>query len=163
MRIDFSQESGMHVIALVLALMSSVANGDIGGTVSDSAAGTPLAGGEVRVLQSGKIVVTTVTDAFGRYTVHNLPAGDYQVEVRFLGFRAQTRDVGVAGTEGFSRADFRLVPLPISLSAVEVATAVPLAVDTRTGNQVFKQNDYHGAPTQTTSPDAVSASRSAGS
>jgi len=131
--------------------MSSVANGDIGGTVSDSAASTPLAGGEVRVLQSGKIVVTTVTDAFGRYTVHNLPAGEYQVEVRFLGFRAQTRDVGVAGSEGFSRADFRLVPLPISLSAVEVATAVPLAVDTRTGNQVFKQNDYHGAPTNTTS------------
>jgi len=28
---------------------------------------------------------------------------------------------------------------------------VPLAVDTRTGDQVFKQNDYHGAPTNTTS------------
>jgi len=41
--------------------------------------------------------------------------------------------------------------LPINLSAVEVATAVPLAVDTRTGNQIFKQNDYHGAPNSTTS------------
>src|SRR3989441_8731454 len=29
--------------------------------------------------------------------------------------------------------------------------SVPLAVDTRTGNQIFKQNDYHGAPTNTTS------------
>src|SRR3989440_17348 len=48
-------------------------------------------------------------------------------------------------------ADFRLVPLPLNLSAVEVRAAVPLAVDTRTGNQVFKQNDYHGAPTNTTS------------
>ncbi len=26
-----------------------------------------------------------------------------------------------------------------------------MAVDTRTGNQVFKQDNYHGAPTQTTS------------
>jgi len=141
----------MHAIALLLALVSSVSNGDIGGTVSDSAASTPLAGGEVRIIQSGNVVATTVTDAFGRYTVHNLPAGDYQVEVRFLGFRAQTRDVTVGGTEGFSRADFRMTPVPVNLSAVEVQTAVPLAVDTRTGNQIFKQNDYHGAPTNTTS------------
>ena len=28
---------------------------------------------------------------------------------------------------------------------------MPLAVDTRTGDQIFKQNDYHGAPTNTTS------------
>jgi outer membrane receptor for ferrienterochelin and colicin len=28
---------------------------------------------------------------------------------------------------------------------------VPIAVDTRTGNQVFQQNEYHGAPTHTTS------------
>src|SRR5207247_1083910 len=46
--------------------------------------------------------------------------------------------------------------LPVRVStasgtAVEVTSAVPLAVDTRTGNQIFKQNDYHGAPTNTTS------------
>src|SRR5207244_771467 len=38
-----------------------------------------------------------------------------------------------------------------SLAAVEVRAPVPLAVDTRTGDQVFKQNDFHGAPTITTS------------
>src|SRR5213076_2203996 len=65
--------------------------------------------------------------------------------------RAQTHDLSVGVTEEFSRADFKLTPLPISLSAVEVATAVPLAVDTRTGNQIFKQNDFHGAPNTTTS------------
>src|SRR5207237_8953141 len=53
--------------------------------------------------------------------------------------------------EAVNRADFRLVAIPINLAAVEVATTVPLAVDTRTGNQAFKQNDYHGAPTNTTS------------
>src|SRR5205814_5031329 len=113
--------------------------------------GTPLAGGEVRILQADRLIATTVTDAFGRFVVHNLPAGAYQVEVRYLGYRAQTHDVAVGAADAFSRSDFRLAPLPINLSAVEVATAVPLAVDTRTGNQVFKQNDYHGAPTNTTS------------
>src|SRR5205814_8463188 len=32
-----------------------------------------------------------------------------------------------------------------------VKAAVTLAVDTRTGNPIFKQDDYHGAPTNTTS------------
>src|SRR5437868_13175043 len=147
----------MHFVSLLTALLFSTgtthgpASGDVGGTVADSAVGTPLAGGEVRILQADRLIATTVTDAFGRFVVHNLPAGAYQVEVRYLGYRAQTHDVAVGATEAFSRSDFRLAPLPINLSAVEVATAVPLAVDTRTGNQVFKQNDYHGAPTNTTS------------
>src|SRR5207248_5972223 len=47
--------------------------------------------------------------------------------------------------------DFNLVPVAASLTAVTVTAAVPIAVDTRTGDQVFKQNDYHGAPTNTTS------------
>jgi len=149
----------MHFLTLLAALLSAhaapspfAASGDIGGTVIDSAGGTPLAGGEVRILQSGNVIATTVTDAFGRYVVHNLPSGSFDVEVRFLGYRAQTHPATVGNAnDGFSRVDFRLVTLPISLSAVEVETAVPLAVDTRTGNQIFKQNDYHGAPTNTTS------------
>jgi outer membrane receptor for ferrienterochelin and colicin len=138
-------------VAAAPVLRNASANGDIGGTVADSATGTPLAGGEVRILQGGNLVATAVTDAFGRYVLHNLPTGAYRVEVRYLGYRAQTHNLSVGTAEGFSRADFKLMPLPINLSAVEVATAVPLAVDTRTGNQIFKQNDYHGAPSSTTS------------
>jgi len=126
-------------------------DGDIGGAVADSASGTPLPGGEVRITQGNTVVATAVTDAFGRYTVHNLPTGSYRVEVRYLGYRSETRDVSVGAAEAVNRADFRLVAIPINLAAVEVATTVPLAVDTRTGNQIYKQNDYHGAPTNTTS------------
>ena len=127
------------------------ANGDIGGTVADSANGTPLSGGEVRVLRGGNTVAIATTDAFGRYVVHNLAPGSYSVEVRYLGYRAETREVTVGADDELARVDFHLVPLPINLAAVEVKSAVPLAVDTRTGNQIFKQNDYHGAPTNTTS------------
>jgi len=127
------------------------ADGDIGGAVADSASGTPLPGGEVRVQRGSELVAVATTDAFGRFVIHNLPAGSYRVEIRYLGYRPETREVNVGATEGLSRADFHMVPLPINLSAVEVTSVVPLAVDTRTGNQVFKQNDYHGAPTNTTS------------
>ncbi len=126
-------------------------DGDIGGSVADSATGTPLPGGEVRVVRDGNVVATATTDAFGRYTIHNLSAASYSVEVRYLGYRPEARDVVVGATDQTSRVEFRLVPLPINLSAVEVTSTVPLAVDTRTGDQIFKQNDYHGAPTNTTS------------
>src|SRR3989449_593653 len=126
-------------------------NGDIGGAVADSTNGTPLPGGEVRVMRAGATVAITTTDAFGRYVIHNLPAGAYNVEVRYLGYRAETREVTVGTEEEPAAANFRLVAIPLNLAAIEVTTAVPLAVDTRTGNQIFKQNDYHGAPTNTTS------------
>src|SRR5437763_10800700 len=127
------------------------ADGEVGGSVADSATGTPLPGGEVRILRGGNTIAAPTTDAFGRYVIHNVPAGSYSVEVRYLGYRSEARNVAIGATDALARADFRLVPLPINLSAVEVSSAVPLAVDTRTGNQIFKQNDYHGAPTNTTS------------
>src|SRR5216117_2646368 len=127
------------------------ADGDIGGSVADSATGTPLPGGAVRILRGGNTIAATTTDAFGRYVIHNVPAGSYSVEVRYLGYRSDTQSVSIGVADALARADFHLVSLPINLSAVEVTSAVPLAVDTRTGNQVFKQNDYHGAPTNTTS------------
>jgi outer membrane receptor for ferrienterochelin and colicin len=126
-------------------------DGDVGGSVADSATGTPLPGGEVRVLRGGNTIAATTTDAFGRYVIHNVPAGSYSVEVRYLGYRSETRTVAIGATDALARTDFHMVPLPINLSAVEVTSAVPLAVDTRTGNQIFKQNDYHGSPTNTTS------------
>src|SRR5437764_9737475 len=119
-------------LALVMCLAMSLsarsafaADGDIGGAVADSATGTPLPGGEVRVLREGNTIATATTDAFGRYVIHNLPAGSYSVEVRYLGYRAEARALAVG--EALARADFRLVPLPVNLSAVEVTSTVPLA------------------------------------
>ena len=43
-----------------------------------------------------------------------------------------------------------MVALVTQLAAVSV-TAAPVAVDVHTGNQTFQQDDYHGAPTSTTS------------
>jgi len=127
------------------------ADGDIAGTVTDSSTGRPLPGGDVRILRGAEVVAVTTTDPFGRFTIHNLAAGQYTVEVRFLGFRAGRRNVTVAAAEGLTALDFPLAPVPLEIAAVEVKAAVPLAVDTRTGDQIFKQNDYHGAPTNTTS------------
>jgi hypothetical protein len=129
---------------------ASPSAGDIAGSVRDSATGKPLPGGEVRILKGTTVVASVETDAFGRFIVHNLPTGTYTVAVRYLGFREGSRDVTVTGDQRITVV-LHLAAVPINLAAVEVSAAAPLAVDTRTGDQVFQQTEYHGAPTNTTS------------
>jgi hypothetical protein len=129
----------------------TVANADITGTVTDSASGQPLSSAEVSVMRGTEIVFNASTDAFGRYTAHNLAPGSYTLSARFLGFRRLFKDIVVGETTGDIRVDFALTPVAISLAGVTVTASAPLAVDTRTGDQRFKQEQYHGAPTNTTS------------
>jgi hypothetical protein len=129
-----------------------IVNGDISGTITDSTSGQPLPSAEVGVSQNGSIVTNTRTDGFGRFTVHNLSAGTYVVEARMIGFKPLTRSVTISATGGdVTGVDFRLLPTAVSLTAVTVSATVPIAIDTRTGDQVFQQHEYHGAPTNTTS------------
>src|SRR5262249_43583893 len=90
------------------------------------------------------------TDPTGRFRIHDLPDGEYDVEVRLVGFRPVVSHVTIGGGEETALA-IALAPSVAQLEEVETTAPVPVAVDTRTGNQVFKQNNYHGAPTQTTS------------
>src|SRR5438105_8992433 len=130
----------------------STSAGDVSGTITDSSSGQPLPSAEVSVAQNGSIIANTQTDGFGRYTIHNLNAGGYLVSARMIGFRPLRRAVTVPATGAdVGSVDFRLVPAAVNLTAVTVTATVPIAVDTRTGNQVFQQNEYHGAPTNTTS------------
>ena len=129
------------------------ANVDLTGTVTDTTTGNPLQAAEIAVTRAaGGLASNTITDAFGHFTIHNLAPGSYTVSVHLLGFRPVTRPLTVnAAATAASTMNFAMTPIGLSLSAVEVIARAPIAVDTRTGNQVFKQNDYHGAPTQTTS------------
>jgi TonB dependent receptor/Carboxypeptidase regulatory-like domain len=126
-------------------------NADILGSVTDSASGQPLPSAEVSVMRGAEIVYNATTDAFGRYTAHNISPGSYTVTARFLGFRPVSRQVTIGNTTGDVHVDFALTPVAISLEGVTVNASVPLAVDTRTGDQRFKQDQYHGAPSNTTS------------
>jgi hypothetical protein len=124
---------------------------DIVGTVTDSSNSQPLGSAQISVMQGPRIVLNTITDDFGRYRAHNLDAGTYTVTVHALGYRATSRPITLDGSTGSVRLDVRLSPVAVSLAAVEVKASTPLALNTRTGDQTFKQDDYHGAPTATTS------------
>lgn len=129
------------------------ANVDVTGVVTDSTNGQPLQSAEISVARAtGGVVSNTVADGFGRFTIHNLAPGSYTIAVHLLGFRPLTRPLTVdaAATAGI-QLRFAMMPVGLNLDAVQVTASAPVSVDTRTGDQIFKQNDYHGAPTTTTS------------
>src|SRR5438094_7859824 len=127
------------------------ANADITGVVTDAGSGQPLPSAEVSVMSGTQVVSNASTDAFGRYTAHNIAPGTYTVTARFLGFGPESKTVTVGDSNADIRVDFSLNAVAINLQGVTVTASVPLAVDTRTGDQRFKQDQYHGAPSNTTS------------
>jgi Carboxypeptidase regulatory-like domain len=137
--------------AVVAAMGPAPATGDLTGSVADSANGGPLQGADIVVSRGGAVVATVETDQFGRFIVHDLPTGEYSVQAQLIGFGPQTRQVSVGGGGQAAMVRFRLASIPINLQALTVTALAPVAVDTRTGEQVFQQNDYHGAPSTTTS------------
>lgn len=140
--------------AIATSMMISVTpaygarNGDLSGRVTDTTYGKPLSGADVEVTAATAIVARVSTDPFGAWQVYDLAPGTYQVTVRLIGYRPQSRTVTIASAA--VTVDVRLVPVAVQLAEIGV-TSTPMAVNTRTGDQVFKQSDYQGAPTQTTS------------
>lgn len=125
--------------------------GDVAGTVTDSTNGQPLATADIRIMRNGKTVLTVSADPFGRFIAHNLAAGSYEVIVQSVGFRRVRRMITIGAGGGTVQADFQLAPVAVTLSSIEVVAAAPVAVDTRTGDQTFKQEDFHASPVTTTS------------
>jgi hypothetical protein len=126
--------------------------GDIEGAVTDSSNGQPLQGIAVAVTQEGRFVSGSYTDAFGRFTIHNLQPGTYTVTARTIGYRARAQTGTLEPGKASVRVNFALASAPLMLSKVDVVgSTAPSLVDLRTGNQQFQVDQSHAAPTTTTS------------
>src|SRR5205814_45704 len=92
------------------------------------------------------------SDEFGRYILHHLPEGTYEIRVHYIGYESALVPLQIAPGAGTTTRSFALSPAPLALRTITVSgNRTPVAVNTRTGNQLFKQDEYHGAPTNTTS------------
>jgi hypothetical protein len=124
--------------------------GDITGTVTDSASGTPIEGVSVTILKGTSVIALVTTDPFGRYRLHSIASGAYTLTTRMLGFKQAGKQITV-GDGRTAQADFKLTVVTAQLQAITIEDRAPVAVDTRTGDQTYTQNDAHYTPTQTTS------------
>ena len=99
---------------------------ELSGQVLDADTRKPLESARVRVLVSGLIVES---DAAGRFRLKGLPAGEWDVEVASIGYRAAR--IHVTLTDGrVEQATVLLKPQPIVLTQIDVTAASTEAAGT---------------------------------
>jgi outer membrane receptor protein involved in Fe transport len=116
----FSRGPGRAVLLGLLALLAPgraalAQGGSVAGKVSDDR-GVALSGAVVGIERIGK---STVTGPTGSYVLDGVPSGTQVVRVRLIGYRSQTANVTVRGTQPATQ-DFTLAADPLKLEAVVV-------------------------------------------
>lgn len=71
--------------------------------------------------------------------------------VRRIGYRAWSSTMAGVASVTSSIVSVRLAAITTVLDRVQISAASPVALDTRTGDQVYTERDSHAAPTTTTS------------
>ena len=87
---------GAAALMMAFALPLSAQQGTVTGQVTDEQSGEPIAGAQVSLVDTGH---GALSGENGRYTISNVPAGTYTVQVTFLG-RADARQTGVQVAAG---------------------------------------------------------------
>ena len=117
---------GAACLALVACLCARTAFADpvaLTGRVTDGHGGV-VAGAEVRVRRDdGTVSRRTASDASGTFTVAELPAGDYVVEIEKAGFGADVAIVNVG--DGAAKHDVELGAAGVRESVVVTASGLP--------------------------------------
>lgn len=111
----------LFAVFLVGTPASGQSTGAIAGIVTDASSGAPLS--------SANVVVPTLnrgaaTGNDGRFTLRNIPVGEHDVQIRFVGYQSETRVVHVtAGTT--TRIKVALEYKSVNLGGVQVTALRP--------------------------------------
>ena len=106
----------LGILGLLLAAPVAEA-ATITGTVTGPD-GAPFRGAFVQARHAGlKMTVSVLSDNQGRYVVENLPAGDYRVQVRSVGYKADVKAGVKLDTDQNFAYDFALQKAPVRWTA----------------------------------------------
>ncbi len=101
-------------------------DGSIKGKVLDEKNQTELTGANVYITELNK---GTITDAFGMYTFNNIPAGEYELKVSYIGYESYIFNVLVNSEQTVTTAPIYMKGSTLNLSEV-VATSNNKIVNT---------------------------------
>jgi outer membrane receptor for ferrienterochelin and colicins len=112
-------------LCLIASFSTSFAQSIIvSGTITDATNGGPLIGTNVIVAVTGtsRPVAGAVSDFDGRFVVEDVPAGSYDLVVRFVGYAEARQAVTLAAGDPY-RFDFELASDNVSLNTVVVTAS----------------------------------------
>ncbi|MEO0557720.1 MAG: carboxypeptidase-like regulatory domain-containing protein, partial [Bacteroidota bacterium] len=84
------------VLSVVLSVSAFAQTGTLSGRITDADTNQPLPGATVQLVASER---GAAADAYGRFTLRDVPSGSASVRVSFVGFLAQEATVNVASGE----------------------------------------------------------------
>jgi iron complex outermembrane recepter protein len=113
------------LLAAALPLQGLAPDGPPVSGVVRAVDGAPLPHAQVVVATTGR---GTLTDAQGRFTLRNLPAGAHRISVSMIGYAPETIDVMVPTSGEAVNVELTLRPTPLSLPGLQV-TATPTGRD----------------------------------
>ncbi|HEX9347273.1 MAG TPA: SusC/RagA family TonB-linked outer membrane protein [Gemmatimonadales bacterium] len=120
------------LVAGVVAEPVQAQQGTVAGQITDKSNQQPVPGAAVII--SGTSLQGR-TSREGRYTITNVPAGRYSVQVRLIGYATATQPVTVAAGET-ATADFALTAAAVPLDAVVVSATGQEQLKRELGNNV---------------------------
>ena len=102
---------------------SNITRVSVSGRVSDAQTGAPLAGASVYIADAK---TGAVTNANGAYTIRNIAAGSYLMEVSFVGYSSITEQVKLTGDlqKNFTLSPAVLENEGITVTGVSTATKI---------------------------------------
>jgi outer membrane receptor protein involved in Fe transport len=134
-------------IVMLILVISSVATaqyGKIAGRVVDRETGEPLIGANVLILGT---TLGAATDINGRYVIHNVPPGLYDIRASYVGYQDMTiREVRV--TAGLTQeVNFELVSTAIATEPITVVAERPLIEKSATNVvRIIKAEEFDKLP-----------------
>ena len=134
-----SQTRFVGILGLALCVASSCYGAAVSGTVKGQD-GAPIEGAFVQAQNTKtKISLYVLTDHQGHYSVEKLPAGDYRVQVRATGFRAEPKSgVTLTADQNFA-ADFSMQPGPVRWNELSIYQAKKLWPEDHAKQIIFTQ------------------------
>jgi iron complex outermembrane recepter protein len=126
---------GVLLLAVALPLRAAVSEVPPVSGVVRAADGAPLPHAQVVVATTGR---GTLTDAQGRFTLRNLPAGAHRISVSMIGYAPETIEVVVPASGEAVSVELTLRPTPLSLPGLQV-TATPTGRDALAAAQATSQ------------------------
>jgi hypothetical protein len=94
-----SDETTTENVTVTAQVVAADKGGSIGGQITDAVSKRPVGGVKI-VVESGDLTVLTITASDGRFTVTDLPPGNYRVSASKTGYKTRTATAQVSRTQG---------------------------------------------------------------
>jgi len=147
----FSLVVALAVLFFICASMAGAVfaqTGVITGSVVESGTDRTLPGANVLIVGTN---LGAASDVDGNYQIVRVPPGTYQLEVRFMGYKTQTKEVQVIANQEVT-IDFEMGMDPFKMDAVVVTgvasktskAVAEIAVQRLSAAELVEKSDYEG-------------------